>query len=133
LSGLETSTWAAGERDEANQELIVGASVPRNSTTHDLVTLSVARLSAGSSTISTCSSNSCTGMSLLVAASNTTSGYDTACFLSTGTVTISSISNSRATGTFSGTGQCIPLSGASPSSFTVTGGTFDVALLSSIP
>jgi len=133
LTGLETATWAAGERDAANQVLDVVASAPRNSTSHDLVGVSIARLTVGSSTITTCNSNVCTGMTLIVSASNTTSGYDTACYLTTGTVTISSISSTRATGTFSGTGECQALSGGGPSSFTVTGGTFDVALASGIP
>jgi len=133
-SGLETSAWAAGERDATNQVLTVEAFMPRNSSTHDVLFISANRLSVGTSTItSSCSSNVCTVVSLTYAASNTTSGYDTACFLTTGSVTISSISNSRASGTFSGTGTCIPLSGGANSSFTITGGTFDVALISSVP
>jgi hypothetical protein len=46
------------------------------------------------------------------------------CGLGTGTLTITSISEKRLTGTFSGSGMCIPPGGID--SFQMNGGSFDV-------
>ncbi|HXG70972.1 MAG TPA: hypothetical protein VNJ04_10230 [Gemmatimonadaceae bacterium] len=126
---LGTSPWAAGVRDDAKQAILVLGTVPKTSTTWDLAVVGITRLTVGSNTInSSCTAALCTGVTVAFGANQASSSFTLLCPLTTGTVTISSVSSTRATGTFSGSGSCITMSGSS-SAFTVTGGTFDVPLV----
>ena len=128
---IESHTWAAGYRDpDENNNLAVMGSVSRSSR-YDWALMYFDRSTAGTSTIDIdCTANACAGMVFWY---NQSDGSATAgevyCGLETGTMTIATISNTRATGTFSGTGTCFTLDAVTESSFTVTNGTFDVPIV----
>ena len=142
--GLPTSAteqsarqWAAGFRDtENNNNIGVVASVPRTSNRFDMTMIVFDRSTAGSSTINTnCSGESCAAMIFMYnfSESSTATG-EVMCGLETGTLTLASVSPTRATGSFSGSGSCISLDDfTTESTFTVTSGSFDVPLLSEVP
>jgi hypothetical protein len=51
------------------------------------------------------------------------------CALTSGTIVLTEVSSSRAKGTFSGSGSCVAGGGGASSAFSVSNGTFDVALV----
>ena len=130
---METEAWAAGERDDATGELFVGAAVPRNASSHDILGMAIERLTTGSADINANCTSNCAFVAIIFGNNNTGSGFLLACDIETGTVTITEISTTRARGTFSGTGTCAPPAGTPAQAFTVANGTFDVALISSVP
>jgi hypothetical protein len=73
--------------------------------------------------------SACAGVVLLTNTSlaNGDDEYDHMCFLASGSITISSIANKRAQGTFSGEGVC--LNSEDVIEFTVSGGTFDAPVI----
>jgi hypothetical protein len=130
---METVSWAAGERDEANGILFVGAAVPRNATSHDILGIEIERLTPGTATIAANCNTNCAFVALIFGNDNTGSSFLLGCDIETGTVTITEISTTRARGTFSGNGTCFPPAGGNPQAFAVANGAFDVALVSTIP
>jgi hypothetical protein len=124
-----TAPWATGVRDDAKQALVVVGIVPKTSTTWDFAMIRIKRLTVGSNTIiAPCADSSCTGLIIAFESNQGGSVFTLACVLTSGTVSISSLSSTRATGTFSGSGTCAGQAGAT-SAFTVTGGTFDVPVV----
>lgn len=122
------ANYAVGGR--ASNGTVIVASLPRTATTSDLVDMMIPRLTSGSSLVDVaCLTADCARLVLLLGSPNADDG-DAAqvCRLTMGTLTITTISDSRATGTFSGTGQCTS-STLATTEFAVTGGTFDVALV----
>jgi hypothetical protein len=116
-----TGTWAAAARDDANQMVAIAANVGRPNSFDDIV-IDFPQLTPGSVTIAN-------GAQVLITFGQTESGTVTwSCDLTSGSVVVTSLSDGRARGTFSGTGSCLPASG-SPVGFTVTNGSFDVPLL----
>ncbi len=130
---VTTSSWAVGSRYETDATLGVVSVQPRSSTTHDMTILAVTRLTPGSTGVGAgCDPDvdvDCTGIVFYRGLSNTGFTYEFFCVLTTGSVAISSISSTRAQGTFSGTGFCYDFDGVEQS-FTMTNGTFNVALIS---
>ena len=117
------STWAAGVRDETNQSLSVAANVARPSDRSDDAVIAFPQLTPGTVTIAN-------GAGIAITFGMTQSGTATwACDVTSGSVTVTTLSGTRARGTFSGTGTCFNDSGAS-GAFTVTNGTFDVPAVS---
>jgi hypothetical protein len=72
---------------------------------------------------------SCTGMDFYLNFNGNGDTRDFGCALTSGTIVLTDVSSSRAKGTFSGTGDCIPGGGGASSAFSVSDGTFDVALV----
>lgn len=126
-----TASWAAGYRDEQEGALVVEAVKPQSGGTYDLVAITIPRLTTGSSTIDINCTTSCAAVIVLFRQNDSTQDFQFLCGLESGTLTISSISSTRAAGTFSGSGTCFDAS-FTQGSFSVTGGTFDVVLVSSI-
>jgi hypothetical protein len=112
----------------------IAASRPRTGGLVDLAILRLERTSAGSATIdATCNidgSTACTGMELLLNFNGNGDTGDFFCGLTAGTVVLTEVSAGRAKGTFSGTGNCIAGTGGAISAFSVSNGTFDVAMVS---
>jgi len=135
----QTSSWAAAQASAFGEFSIAGVS-PRTTSTHDRAGLFVRRQTIGSETITSSCSFNCNGFSVRNTLSNgSTNLYFQICHLTSGTITITEVSDTRVKGTFSGTGQCTT-DGASPNTtappqtvFTVTSGTFDVARVEVIP
>jgi hypothetical protein len=61
------------------------------------------------------------------------SNFERACTLTAGTLKLTEYSEDRAKGTFSGTGTCFHTPGEEPDAFTVTNGSFDVAIHETTP
>jgi hypothetical protein len=123
-----SAQWAAGSTATAG-EVDVAAAIPRSSTTWDIAAMTIARTTAGSSTINPNCTTACTEVTFLVGATQTETSFTFVCSLTSGTVAIATISATRATGTFSGSGSCFTSVGAT-SAFTITNGSFDVGLTS---
>jgi hypothetical protein len=128
-----TNAWAVGGVSTAENATVVLASRPvsGSTSTWDQIFVITNRTSAGTETIdSGCddeAASNCTGIMLFFGtnASGTTASYT--CFLTTGSVTLSNVSTTNVTGTFSGSGSCFSATGAT-SNITITNGTFNVGL-----
>lgn len=128
-ASLYTTAWAAGERIDANGTVEVLSIRPQTSGTFDEVYIGIPRTTAGNSTIDVnCSAAACAEVLFLIGTNVSGTQFQFLCTLEAGTVTIASISSSRVSGSFGGTGTCD--NGTSLQAFTVTGGSFDVPLLS---
>lgn len=132
-----TQQWAAGFRDSENSNNVgIVASVPRTGGRFDLAIIAFDRSTPGSSTINiNCSAETCPAMILWYNMSeSTTATGEVLCGLETGTMTLATVSSTRATGSFSGSGTCVSADDfTTESTFTVTNGSFDVPLLSDVP
>lgn len=133
-----TTSWAAGVRDDQNNNNIgVIGSVPRAASRVDLAMIMFDRSAAGTSTIdaANCAAETCPAVVFwynLSESQNATG--EVLCGLETGTMTLATLSNTRATGSFSGTGSCLSLDDfTTETTFTVTNGSFDVPILSDVP
>ena len=134
LGSLPTATsWAVGFIDAG--ETHAAGSRPRSDGRVDLAILRIDRTTAGSASIDPACNidgdTACTGMEFLLNFNGNGDTGDFFCALTSGTIVVTEISVSRAKGTFSGTGECLPGTGGASSAFTVSNGTFDVALVSS--
>lgn len=127
-----TQSWAASWFDQATFYVSGVRTLPNSR--FDMVVIGINRSTAGTATIDqNCDPDTdanCTGFGVMFNLSQTggTTGW-IICGLLTGSATITSISSSRATGTFSGTGTCINADTQAEASFTVTNGTFDVPVI----
>jgi hypothetical protein len=122
-----SSSWAAGGVESG--ETAIMASVPRASNRWDITIISIDRTSIGTSNIvASCSANVCTSVSVIFNVSQDLfSSFNYFCTLTTGSVTISSITSTNVQGTFSGSGTCSnPSDVETP--FTVTNGAFNVGI-----
>ena len=126
-----TTTWAAGFEDPSDSSTNIGANIPKSSTTSDLVVIHLAPQSTGTFQIgSSCMASNCVYNDVTLSTGQ--SGNDLTvtylCSLDSGAVTISALSSTNATGTFSGSGTCLTASFA-VSPWVVTNGTFNVPLV----
>ena len=114
-------------------ESYVAASTPRSGGLVDLTILRLERTTPGSVSIDAAcdidGSASCTGMALSLNFNGNGDTGDFFCGLTSGTIVLTEIGSSRAKGTFSGTGSCVAGTGGSSSAFSISNGTFDVALV----
>lgn len=118
-----TVDWAAGARDDQTQSIAISAHIPRANDTFDDVVIDFPQLTTGTIAIAN------NGAHVAVVFGDSQSGTPTwSCNLTSGSVVVTSVSSSRARGSFSGTGTCFGGSGA-PAAFTVTNGSFDVPLV----
>ena len=119
----QAATWAAGTRDDASQSIDVEGYVAHPSSTHDYVHLHFPQLTPGTVTIAN-------GAAVDIAFGQPQAGTATwYCFLTSGSVVVTSLSSARVRGSFSGSGICLPAASGSPVAFTVTNGSFDVPLV----
>jgi hypothetical protein len=125
------TSWATGFVDGA--ETFIAASRPRSGVLVDLVLLRFGLTTTGTETIDpACNIDgtpACNGMDLSLNFNGNGDTADFFCSLTSGTIVVTSVSGGRAQGTFSGNGQCQPGTGGAPSAFSVSNGTFDVALV----
>ena len=124
-------SWALGYTE--NGEAFIAASKPRSGTNVDMAILRIQRTSVGTETIDpVCDEDGTVACSTLVLFLNFNGNGDTGdffCGLTSGSIVVTEISSTRAKGTFSGSGNCVAGTGGSSSAFAVTGGTFDVAMV----
>ena len=126
-----TTSWSVGYTEAG--ETFIAASRPRTGGLNDLAGLRIQRTTAGSEPIdSVCDDDgdvACTGMFLFINFNGNGDTGDFFCGLTSGTIVVTEISSTRAKGTFSGSGTCTAGTGGTPTAFTVTDGSFDVALV----
>lgn len=137
IPDISAAAWAAGTRDDQNQAVFITAIVPRSGNRYDNVVVVSPRLTPGSNNVAPILN--CAGVSTCafvtvnfgVSQADDTD-FTLSCFLETGSVVLSSISQNRAAGSFSGTGECTTPTGT-VTVFTITNGSFDVPLLQDVP
>jgi len=124
---------AAGHKDTEHGGFDIAGVRAQAAGRFDLVTLFVPRLTAGSETINVtnCDTEGCAGFLMFTGVSNTDSHADSVCGLGTGTITVSSVTDTHVQGTFSGLGSCTA-DGLTFTVFNITSGSFDVPLITSI-
>jgi len=124
----QTNAWASSRK--ATNTVFVESMMPRTGTTHDFAQLTIRRRSVGTETLAAGCVDNCSRLYIMFGAPNSgsTEMFLQECTMTVGTITITAITSNRVTGTFSGTGSCAFLGGAS-SAWTVTDGSFDTALL----
>jgi hypothetical protein len=129
-AGMETTSWAAAEISTADGETGVLAATPRSASSHDIAGLFMERVTPGAATISDTCQTQC-GFALMTfgQANGTGTTFLQECFITVGSITITEVTTTRVKGTFSGTGECLAFGSQTPAAFTVTNGTFDVALV----
>ena len=124
------SAWAMGSRDDQNDAIGVIALTPRETQRYDMVLIAIPRVSPGSATIDqNCTGSACALLTVEFGASTEDSEFSQFCVLNTGSIAIASISDSRVSGSFSGTGTCTDDAGTT-TTFGVTSGSFNVPLIS---
>lgn len=125
------ASWVFGYVESG--ELHIAGGRPRSSGRSDLAILRLERTIAGSATIdASCNIDgdvSCTGLELLLNFNGNGDTGDFFCSLTSGAIVLTEVNASRARGTVSGNGTCIPGTGGSASAFSVSNGAFDVPLV----
>jgi hypothetical protein len=119
-----TGFQVAGIRTQANSKF-------------DVVVLNIPSLTVGTSTINAAvcqptSSDSCPALVYVTGVSQTDQQGTLLCLLGTGNIAITSVTSTRLKGTFTGSGLCSDGTQNPPTDFTVTNGTFDVAIVSTL-
>jgi len=136
-AAAHTTTWATGWNDNSLSTTNIVANVPRAGGLADFAVIIINSLTTGTNNVdANCSSDalSCNMVVLAMGATSAGSMPSTQCFLESGTITISAISSTNATGSFSGAGSCFSLGGAGiPTDFVVTNGSFNVPLQAIAP
>jgi hypothetical protein len=129
----ENVPWAVGGRNNAEANVTIAASMPTTGAMHHIATLQIPRLTSGSSTVNVnCTPQSTCALGLFGFNVDESEDPQFLCGLESGTIILTSISEGRATGTFSGSGTCVD-DALNETTFAVSGGQFDVALLSFEP
>jgi hypothetical protein len=123
------TTWAAGKRQGGN--LMMQANLVRPDGKHDWIIITLTRTTAGTQAVDpACGASTCPEVWIAYGLKNEHGAQaDQSCWLESGTLRLDEIGAGRARGTFSGTGSCLAADGTPGDDFTVTGGTFDVALI----
>lgn len=127
-----STEWAAS--DLGTGTVFASAIMPRDASSHDYAQLTVRRTTAGTETLTAGCASNCSRLYVMFGAPNTSAGglFLQECTMTVGTITITAISSKRVSGTFSGTGTCTAALGGAPTSFTVTNGSFDTAILPNV-
>jgi hypothetical protein len=121
VANPDAATWAAAERDDANQAIDIVAHVAHPSNTSDDIVVHFPQLTPGTVTVAN-------GANVVMTFGRTTAGTAAwTCGLASGSVVVTSVSNTRVRGSFSGSGACVPASG-NPATFSAANGSFDVPL-----
>jgi hypothetical protein len=125
-----TVPWvAAGVDASTNYSTIIGV-IPKTSTVLDLFVLGLTRKTVGTSPIdAVCDdeSTNCTGVFLFLGFNQNGDTYQYFCGLTSGSVSITSITDARVAGTFSGSGYCENAAFVE-TPFTISNGQFNVAI-----
>jgi hypothetical protein len=132
-ANIGNASASFGFRDDAATQLGVFGVRARGGGRYDAMILGISRLTVGSASVEVdCDpslGDACSGFVFMTNISEADDEFDFICAATTGTLSITSISGSRAEGTFTGSGQCFNES-LQFSNFTVVNGEYDVALLS---
>lgn len=126
-----TASWVFGYVESG--EMYVAGGRPRSGGLLDLAILRLERTTPGSTSIdASCNIDgdvTCTGMEFLLNFNGNGDAGDFFCSLTSGAIVVTEVNASRARGTVSGEGTCVPGTGGSASAFSVSNGTFDVPMV----
>lgn len=136
-SGVFNSTAAPNTQTFAfstvgsDSTLQVVAYRQRGGARFDFATITIPDAAVGNVAVDVCPGGACASVSLTLDIGQATGSIAThTCRVEMGTIRVSTLSATRATGTVSGTGVCVPGSGGASIPFQVTSGSFDVAVRS---
>jgi hypothetical protein len=133
---LSATTWAAGWKDNSDGSTWFMSNVARAGGLSDLAFVIIKQQTAGSADIDpNCQPTStvmCNGVGTIIG-SSATGSWSFICSLTSGTITIASISSTNATGSFSGAGTCLDGATIGSTPFVVTNGSFSVPLMANPP
>jgi hypothetical protein len=121
-----TGTWAAASTDDADAYVVA---LRQTGEQWEQLIVYIPGASLGTSAIVPDCDNSCAFVALTVRKSMGGVSYQYLCEVMQGTVSVTSLTDSRIKGTFSGTGICESQDNPNQPSVTITGGTFDAPLL----
>lgn len=131
-ANIGNASSSFGFRDDAETQLGVFGVRARGGGRYDMMVIGISRLTVGSASVEVdCDPDlgeACSGFVFITNVSEADDEFDFTCVATTGTLSITEISTTRAEGTFTGSGQCFNPNFVL-SNFTVTNGQFDVALL----
>ena len=129
-SAPNTQTFASGSRRAADGLLEVVSYRQRGGGRFDLATVSVPGAAVGEIAIDRgCGQDEGPAVSIALDLGQATGSVAAhTCHLDTGTIRVAALTAGRATGTFSGSGFCLPAEGGVLEGFQVTSGSFDVEL-----
>jgi hypothetical protein len=124
-----TKAWAIAGRLVGAPYLVLAAVLPRNETSHDAIGIIVPRNTVGTATISTiCPPEGCADFLAVFGRHNTVNNeFLQGCHIVSGTVTIATITDTRVTGSFTGSGTCFS-NATGDTAFTVSNGAFDLPI-----
>jgi hypothetical protein len=129
----EFVSYVAGQHDASDGMVYALASVSTGTNERNFAIVAISRTTPGDATINAnCTGQFCAGFLAIFGQNSSSGNFTQLCELTAGTVTITSLTATRVKGTFSGTGNCSGPTGTI-TSFTVTGGSFDAALVSDTP
>jgi hypothetical protein len=131
-SAPSNTNMAAGAIDASVGQTYVMGAKALGGDAYDFLVIGMSRTTVGTSPVEAdCDPEGDTCSGLVFMQNFGGESFGTMCALSTGTLAITEVTSTRVKGTFSGTGLCInDLEEESP--FTVTNGTFNVALTAAI-
>ena len=121
-----TQTFAFSSVD-ADGTLEVVAYRQRGGNRFDFATITVPDAAVGDVAVDVCPGETCASVSLALDVGQATGSVAThTCRVETGTIRITALSGTRATGTVSGTGVCLPGTGVASIPLQLTSGSFSV-------
>jgi hypothetical protein len=131
-----TTAWAAGFKDSTDKSMNIAGNVPRTATTSDVAAITVKGQTTGTFNVDTncvaTATSTCNDVILLTGWSSSAQSFGSSCLLTAGSITISTLSNTNAVGSFTGSGRCFTSTGTA-SAWVVTNGSFNVPLLANVP
>jgi hypothetical protein len=138
---LGNANAAAGTKDTQHGTFQVAGVRAQSGGQYDLALLQISRLTVGTATIDAnacdptdpATGSTCAGFIFITSLSNADSDFDLVCLLGTGTITLTSVTDTHIQGTFSGAGLCTDnTTNPTFTPFDVTGGSFDVKLIAEL-
>jgi hypothetical protein len=131
------STWASAFNVSADNSILVFSNKATNGGLADQTILVVARQTPGTSSIATSceptETSTCSFFAFVIGGDATGEDFDYSCFMASGSITISEVSGTRVSGTFSGAGLCVNGDTFELSNATVSNGSFAVPFLTGPP
>ncbi|HEX2081811.1 MAG TPA: hypothetical protein VHG08_29165 [Longimicrobium sp.] len=129
-SAPNTQTFASGSRRAADGLLEVVSYRQRGGGRFDLATVSVPAAAVGNVAVDrNCGQDECPSVTIALDLGQATGSVAShTCHLDTGTIRVAALAAGRASGTFSGSGFCLPGEGGLLEGFQVTSGSFDIEL-----
>ena len=130
-----TRTYAVAYTNSQDNSIDIQAVQATSASLSNVLTIVFKGQAAGTGTVASgCVATSTVACNTIAFVIGTPGGSSSSfqCFVTSGSITVATVSGATATGTFSGSGNCIANTGVS-SAFTLTGGTFSAPLTPTTP